>query len=120
MSCFSKTILLDNKLYRTAVNRIYYGIFYALSALALKYNFQSSKHLQLIGWFNKSFIKAGIIPIKYGKILRNSFENRMDGDYAPYTEFSENYILDMLNDMKDFINKIEEIITHPVENGVPT
>ena len=103
-------ILLDNKLYRTAVNRIYYGMFYALLALALKYNFQSSKHLQLIGWFNKNFIKTNITPIEYGKILRNAFENRMDGDYAPYMEFTSKDILDMMDDMIDFINQIKGII----------
>ncbi len=37
----------------TAVNRIYYAIFYCLLALALKYEFETSKHLQLLGWFIK-------------------------------------------------------------------
>lgn len=45
--------LIEIGLLKIAINRIYYGIFYALSALALKYNFQSSKHIQLIGWFNR-------------------------------------------------------------------
>ena len=46
-------ILIINKKYSAAVNRIYYGIFYSLLALALKFDFESSKHQQLIGWFNK-------------------------------------------------------------------
>lgn len=41
-----------------AVNRIYYGMYYALTALALKNRFETSKHLQLIGWFNKVSISA--------------------------------------------------------------
>ena len=44
-----------NKL-KMAVNRIYYGMFYILSALALKYRFKTSKHQGLIGWFNKNFL----------------------------------------------------------------
>ena len=31
-----------------AINRIYYGIFYMLSALSLKHDFHTSKHQQLI------------------------------------------------------------------------
>lgn len=52
-------------------------MFYCLNSLALKYNFQSSKHLQLIGWFNKTFIKTGLIENKFGKILRDAFKNRI-------------------------------------------
>ncbi len=42
-------LLVNNKRYRSAINRIYYGMFYALSALAIANNFQTSKHGQLIG-----------------------------------------------------------------------
>lgn len=38
------------------VNRVYYGMFYALTALALKHQFETSKHSQFIGWFNKKFV----------------------------------------------------------------
>ena len=31
--------LIDNSLLKIAVNRIYYGMFYCLTALALKHNF---------------------------------------------------------------------------------
>jgi len=54
-------LLIENHRLRAAVNRIYYGMFYALLALALAYKFESSKHTQLIGWFNKNFIHEGKI-----------------------------------------------------------
>ena len=38
--------LIEMDLLNMAVNRIYYGIFYSLTALALKYEFTSSKHAQ--------------------------------------------------------------------------
>jgi len=44
---------LKNKSLHLAQNRIYYSIFYIISALALKNNFSTSKHVQLLGWFNK-------------------------------------------------------------------
>jgi uncharacterized protein (UPF0332 family) len=47
-----------------AVNRIYYGMYYALTALALKNKFETSKHGQLIGWFNKEFM-----PVR--KLIQN-------------------------------------------------
>lgn len=49
--------ILNNYLH-TAANRIYYGIFYIVSALALKFDFQTKNHGQLMGWFNREFIKT--------------------------------------------------------------
>ncbi|MDL2122788.1 MAG: hypothetical protein LWX51_06835 [Deltaproteobacteria bacterium] len=43
------SFLIKNKKFLLAV-RIYYGMFYILSALSLKYDFSTSKHQQLIGW----------------------------------------------------------------------
>jgi len=60
--------LIDNKKYKIAINRIYYGMFYSLLALGLKDQYESSKHSQLIGWFNKNYIHTNLIDVKYGKI----------------------------------------------------
>jgi uncharacterized protein (UPF0332 family) len=62
------SFLIDNSKYKTAVNRIYYGMFYSLLALGLKYEFETSKHAQLIGWFNKNFVSSGQIDKKFGKM----------------------------------------------------
>lgn len=105
--------LITSGLLKVAVNRIYYGMFYILNAMALKYGFQTSKHLQLIGWLNKDFIKPGLIDKKYGEILRNAFKNRTDGDYAPFIEFTKNDVIEMFSEMKDFIYFIESFIHNP-------
>ena len=47
-----------NRLF-SASNRIYYAIFYMVSALSLKNNFSTSKHKQLMGWFNHNFYYTG-------------------------------------------------------------
>ena len=79
--------LISNKKFLLAVNRIYYGMFYMLSALSLKYDFSTSKHQQLIGWFNKEFIATGKVDHKYGKIIHNAYSNRSTGDYDDFAEF---------------------------------
>jgi len=42
--------LIDNNKLKNASNRIYCSMFYIVSALALLYKFNTSKHQQLIGW----------------------------------------------------------------------
>ena len=46
----------ENGFYSTCQNRLYYAIFYIVTALAYKNNFVTSKHSQLMGWFNKKYI----------------------------------------------------------------
>lgn len=103
-------LLIDNDRLRAAVNRIYYGMFYSLLALGLAYQFETSKHQQLLGWFNKNFIHEGLIDVKFGKIINKAFNRRTQGDYESYVEFDKEIILEMFDEMKEFIYKIERFL----------
>lgn len=103
-------ILIEKNLLTIAINRIYYGMFYMLLALALKKGFKTSKHNQLIGWFNKEFIRTEIINQKFGKIINQAFEDRTDGDYGIFVKFEKDEVLLKFTDMKEFIAQIEEKI----------
>ena len=103
-------LLISHDRLRAAVNRIYYGMFYSLLALGLKYEFDTSKHAQLIGWFNKMFIHEGIIDSKYGKFIIKAFNRRTKGDYDSYVEFDLDTVKQMYEEMKDFTDTIERFI----------
>ena len=107
----SESILLfRNKMYAAVVNRVYYSMFYALSALAIAEGFQTGKHAQLIGWFNKTFIKTGKVDSRYSKIISQAFDKRMLGDYADLPEFSESEVETMIAESDDFITMAEKIL----------
>ena len=101
--------LADDHLNLTA-NRIYYSVFYAVSALAVKYNFSTSKHSALLSWFNKNFVKEGIIIKELGKIYNKAFLNRMKGDYDDFVNFSAENLNADLNKMKKLVEQIIKII----------
>jgi uncharacterized protein (UPF0332 family) len=82
-------LLLAKDRFRSAVNRIYYGIFYALVALGVANHFETSKHAKLIGWFNQHFIHGGLMDAKYGKLVNKAFNRRTKGDYDAYVEFGK-------------------------------
>lgn len=103
-------LLIDNDRLRAAVNRIYYGMFYSLLALGLDYQFETSKHQQLLGWFNKNFIHEGLIDAKFGKIINKASTRRTQGDYESYVEFDKAVILEMFDEMKEFISEIERFL----------
>lgn len=101
---------ISNGKFKTAVNRIYYGMFYSLLALGLKYGFETSKHLQLIGWFNITFIRTGKLKIKFGKIVNKSYTLRQESDYEPFISFEEQQVKGLYEEMKDFIDAVEKLI----------
>lgn len=103
-------LLIKNDKLSSAINRIYYGMFYSLLALALKFNFETSKHQQLIGWFNKEFIRTGLIEKEFGRILRDAFENRTSGDYDSFVLFDQAEVVLLFTEMQLFIKKIEDFI----------
>lgn len=102
--------LIENNQLSLAVNRIYYGVYYILSALAIQNRFKTSKHEQLIGWFNKVYIRGNIVDKQYGKIIRKFHENRMEGDYNVFSEFSKDEVELSFKEMKDTIAEIQKLI----------
>jgi uncharacterized protein (UPF0332 family) len=86
-------------------------MFYSLLALGLAYQFETSKHQQLLGWFNKNFIHEGLIDAKFGKIINKASNRRTQGDYESYVEFDKEVILEMFGEMKEFIIEIERFLS---------
>jgi uncharacterized protein (UPF0332 family) len=106
--------LILNQKIPAAVNRIYYSVFYSLLALALQFGYKTSKHTQLIGWFNKKFIASGEIEKKFGRILRDCYNYRISADYDSFVSFAEEDIQVLLSEMRSFLVRIDQFIK---ENG---
>lgn len=109
-------LLIENKKYNTAVNRMYYGMFYMLLAIAAKEGFQTSKHHQLIGWFNKTFVKEGILPKETGKMISTVFKSRQISDYEAFVKFEKDEVLQLFRDMKKFIKVVNQYLTNGNRN----
>ncbi len=103
-------IALDNGRLFAAENRIYYAIFYIVSALALKDDFSTSKHSQLLGWFNRTYIKTGKLPEDIGKIYADAFQNRQESDYQDFINLDSTDVKRHFAEMLKFIERIENII----------
>ena len=94
----------------SAVNRIYYAIFYCLLAFGLKFNFETSKHSRLIGWSNKTFIATKKINADFGRILRDCYEYRRSADYDSFINFEKVDVHLLFDEMKSFLNMSKEFL----------
>jgi len=69
-------ILEGQEAYRGALNRAYYGIFYAAVALLATKGFGSSKHSGVISLFDREFGKTGDMSKSESKRLHMAFDYR--------------------------------------------
>lgn len=101
---------LDENRFETAQNRIYYAIFYIVSALAYLKAFSTSKHSQLLGWFNKTFIKEGIFDKELAITYKDAFEYRMKSDYEFTYKPTGEKVKALYDEAEKFIKIIQDYI----------
>ena len=70
--------------YKTALNRSYYAVFHAMRAANILKGFDSSKHSGVIAFFNKEYLKEGILDRKLSMIIKNSSVLREKSDYDDF------------------------------------
>lgn len=102
--------LIANEYYSLALNRIYYSMFYIISALALKNEFSTSNHSQLIGWFNKNFVKENKVERSIGKAIYKAFEERTKSDYNVLHKFNKEDAIEGLHNLDEVLQVIKKLI----------
>jgi len=103
-------ILIENKFYRTAANRLYYACFYAATALLINAGYHVHTHSGVKILLGQHYIKENKIEKTFGKMYNNLFGLRQTGDYEDRIIIKEENIEPYLQPAKDFINKIETLI----------
>jgi uncharacterized protein (UPF0332 family) len=88
---------------RGAVNRAYYAMFYAASALAIAGGQSFSKHSALISYIHREFVKPGILPQEQGRALQKGFEDRTEGDYQDLVKLKPKDAAAMIQAASEFI-----------------
>ncbi len=104
------SILIENELWTTAINRIYYACYYAVSGLLLHYRINSQTHSGTRQMFGLHFVKTGIVSKELGKFYSNIFNLRHTGDYDDFVEFDKNEVIINLKPANNLIDSIEQII----------
>ena len=101
---------LEHSHFNLAENRIYYGMFYMVQAVALHFDFSTVRHAQLLGWFNKSFIRTGKVDVMLGKAYQSAFDKRQEGDYQDFVTFEKAEVEHDLKLMRKFLDAVEALI----------
>lgn len=103
-------VLLDNKFWNTAVNRMYYACLYAVGAILVKNGIETSSHSGSRQKFGQLFVHTGLISREFGRHYSELFEKRQKGDYNDFFDVDEKTALRLYQPSVDFIKEIERII----------
>ncbi len=103
-------IMIQNNKWNTAVSRLYYSCYYAAIALLLKHNFETRSHSGVRNKFSDTFVKTGIIDVKFGKLLSHLADYRQKGDYGDLYDYDDKIVLPLVDQVKEFISEIKILI----------
>jgi len=108
-------LLLANGHIRTAVTRIYYACFYAVSALLLTEGQSSPKHSGVRSLFDQLWIATGRLPKDMGRFYRRLFDARQRGDYDDLITFDPAEVRSWIDTAAGFLERISGVIDHLVQ-----
>jgi len=110
----SKNYIQDATLEST-VNRIYYAMFYAVSALLITKELSSSKHSGILAVFNKEIVNKGFISRTWGEFYSDMFKRRQKGDYQDFVKFEKQDVGEWLKKAEEFINIIDKSVLEVID-----
>ena len=103
-------ILSENGFWNSAVNRLYYSVFYAVNALLVLNEIQTKSHSATKSQFSLYFVKTGKFDKKYGKLLSELFDWRQKGDYENIFDYNESSVQPLFKPVNEMIKLIEKEI----------
>lgn len=93
-------------LWNLAANRLYYALYHAASALLLSDGYTSHTHKGLMSQISLNYVKDGKILPEEGKLIRQMFNKRREGDYEDFEETTEEEIQEAMPKVKELVDKL--------------
>lgn len=67
-----------------------------------------SKHSAVIAFFDKEFIKTGVLPREFSRTLHHAFHERQDDDYLPFVEFEPDELRGLAASARDMVDGVRD------------
>ncbi len=98
----------------SALNRIYYAMFYEVLALLHTQDLASAKHSGVRALFNERFVKVGIVPVEQGRLFARMYDFRQKSDYGDFVQIEPEKVAEWYEQAAAFIDGLDQII-----EGIP-
>lgn len=104
----SAKILLEAEKYKGANNRAYYSIFHAINAIHILNGVSYRKHSEVLGNFNKDYVKTGIFPKDLGRKVAQAEEIRHASDYDDFYIATKSEVEEQVKLAEEFLQLAKE------------
>ena len=96
--------------FNLAINRLYYSLFYAVTALLLSEQFNTTTHAGAKSMFHLHFVKNNIFNPEEGNLYNRLLQMRNTGDYDDFFNYTLEDVETLISPVKSLLNKIIAII----------
>ena len=103
-------VLAENGFWNSAVNRLYYAVFYAVNALLVQNEIHATSHSGTRSQFTLHYIKTGKLDKKFGKLLTELYDWRQNGDYENIFDYNAESVEPMFSLVIEMIEAIDKEI----------
>jgi len=103
-------ILIEHELWNTAINRLYYACFYAVTALLTNQQIETKTHAGALRMLSQHFTKTEQLSISLSRFYADLFDNRQTSDYADFSYFDREMVEELYKQAIDFIDAVEKLI----------
>ena len=101
---------LKEHIYKDAVNRSYYVAFYATKAVLALGTVDFRRHKDVMAYFNKEYVAAGIFPKALGKKLGALQRLREKSDYDDFYIASKEKAEEQIVVAKEFVQAVKDYL----------
>ena len=96
--------------YDATLNRAYYAAFHATRALLGSRGLVTRKHSGVLSLFDLHFVKSGEVDARLGRVLHDLCDLRTTADYEDLTHTSEEQARQAVNDAREFVGLVEDLL----------
>jgi uncharacterized protein (UPF0332 family) len=98
------------KRYAFAISRLYYAVFYAVSAALAAEGTEYGKHSAVRSAFNLHYVKAKKVSEEVGDLYNVLYDERNESDYKPFVAFDIEDVQPKIEAAERFIETFRQIV----------
>ena len=98
--------IAEIKRWSSAVNRLYYSIYYAATALLISNGHISRTHSGMMSLLNQYYVMTGILTKEDSKLIKRLFDLRQESDYDDFIDVDEEDVMHYLPEVETLVQKI--------------
>lgn len=111
----ARSLIKDGK-FKASVNRSYYAIFHSLRAVTALAQYDSSKHSDVIAFFNRTYVKEKIFDKSISKMIDTTYRLREKADYEDFVIISKEQAVEQMEKADKVLGMIEPYLLEQWKN----